>query len=543
MTCTDLATLPDSLELNCDICIVGSGPAGATLAKELSSSRLRIMVVESGGLTRSAEADHLNRIENVGWPRTPDQWMVRNRILGGSSHTWFGRSVSFDEIDYEHRAWVPFSGWPFSQSHIDPYLARSAVHLGLAVGTGFSDASFWDRFKRDRPRPALDDTLLPCFWQFSQDRERKWESMRFGNHLPNLIGPDVTVLINATVTQILTNADADMVNGVEVSSLNGSRRRLNCRVVVLCAGGLENPRLLLTSNQTKPAGLGNDHDQVGRYLMDHLRGNLATFRIDGSEALQKYFGYYRILGHNFLHGMRLAPRVQREERLLNASAWVAGDLSFDDPWEAVKRIVRRTNASRGDLIALAKNFRWLARGATTYLIEKVGLPHKLDQLNLMCMCEQVPDPESRVTLSRTPDRFGTPLLRVDWRVHDLERKSLCRIAHVVSQAFSKAGFPRPHLEKWVRDGGALPRSFVDVAHPIGTTRMGTDPSTSVVDVNGQVHGVEGLFIAGSSTFPTSSHANPTLMIVAMAIRLSDILKSQLSAAGASGTHRGLEMVP
>jgi choline dehydrogenase-like flavoprotein len=338
------------------------------------------------------------------------------------------------------------------QDNLKPYLDRSAAHLGLAMGTGFSDATFWSRCGRQVPKPVLDDSVLPCFWQFSQDHEKKWDSMRFGNHLSNRIGANVKVVVNATVVQILTNSRADMVNGVEIAAPDGTRRTLRAKAVVLCAGGLENPRLLLTSNQIKPSGLGNDRDQVGRYLMDHLRGNLATFEIRGSEKLQKQFGYYRVLGHNFLHGMRLNPKIQRAEKLLNASAWIAGDLSVDDPWEAVKRVVRQSPRSTSDLLMIAKNTGWLAGGAKSYLLEKVGLPHKLDQLNLLCMCEQAPDPESRVTLTQATDRFGTPLMRVDWRVHDLERKSLCRMVEVVSQALDKVGLPRPTPEHWVRNG-------------------------------------------------------------------------------------------
>lgn len=542
MNCADLATLPHSVDLSCDLCIVGSGPAGATLAKELSSSSLRVTLIESGGLTRNTQCDQLNEIENVGWTRTSDQWLVRNRIFGGSSHTWFGRSVSYDDIDFEHRSWVPYSGWPFAEDDLAPYLERSAKHLGLAIGTGFSDETFWAKAGRPTPQPALDDSLLPCFWQFSQDYEKKWDSMRFGRHLLNQIGANVRVVINATVVDVLTNDAADAVTGVTVASPDGTRRHLHAKVVVLCAGGLENARLLLISNSKIPAGLGNGHDQVGRYLMDHLRGNLATFNITGSDDLQKQFGYYRVLRHNFLHGMRLNPRIQRDEELLNVSAWVAGDLSHDDPWEAVKRILRQRAVPTSDLVAIAKNLPWLISGAAGYLFDKVGLPHRLDQLNLLCMCEQIPDPESRISLAQNRDRYEIPLLQVHWKVHELERRSLCRMAELVARAFSKAGLPTPHLEEWVTNGDALPKTFGDVAHPIGTTRMGIDPSTSVVDVNAKVHGIEGLFVAGSSVFPTSSHANPTLMIVAMSIRLADELKRRMHQASMERTNIELEAI-
>lgn len=114
------------------------------MAQELSNSGLKVVLLESGGLERQSDIDALDDIENVGRPRAKDQWSVRNRILGGSSHTWGGRCAGFDAIDFEERAWVPFSGWPIGMKEIIPYLDRSADYLGLAVGSGFSDQRFWD---------------------------------------------------------------------------------------------------------------------------------------------------------------------------------------------------------------------------------------------------------------------------------------------------------------------------------------------------------------------------------------------------------------
>jgi len=126
------------------LCIVGSGPAGSTLAQELSNTGLQVVMLESGGRERNPDVDTLDDIENVGRPRVEDQWSVRNRILGGSSHTWGGRCAGFDEIDFEERPWVPHSGWPIAMDDMVPYLDRSAIHLGLAIGSGFSDQRFWD---------------------------------------------------------------------------------------------------------------------------------------------------------------------------------------------------------------------------------------------------------------------------------------------------------------------------------------------------------------------------------------------------------------
>ena len=186
----------------CDLCIIGSGPAGSTIARELSGTGVRVIVLESGGFVRDLEIDALNEVENIGRPRIDDQWYVRNRIVGGSSHTWGGRCAAFDAIDLQERPWVPESGWPFEIGDLVPYLDRTARYLGLAVGSGFSDERFWTIAGRTPPRSWPDpEALLPFFWQFSRDDEESYpyEYMRIGRHLANRLGPNITLVTGATV--------------------------------------------------------------------------------------------------------------------------------------------------------------------------------------------------------------------------------------------------------------------------------------------------------------------------------------------------------
>jgi choline dehydrogenase-like flavoprotein len=145
MPIVDLRDIPVAEKIEADICIVGSGPAGSTIARELGK-RLRIVVVESGGIARNTDVDSLNEIENIGRARVMDQWLVRNRMLGGSSNTWTGRCAPFDEIDCEARNWVQYSGWPFTAGEVEPFLQRAAPYLGLGFGSGFSDHAFWELF-------------------------------------------------------------------------------------------------------------------------------------------------------------------------------------------------------------------------------------------------------------------------------------------------------------------------------------------------------------------------------------------------------------
>ncbi len=528
-SCVDLAALSSDAVLACDICIIGTGPAGAAIARELSGGRYDVIVLESGGVEREPAADELNIIDNVGAPRQSDQWLVRNRVLGGSSATWTGKCVPFDDIDYQQRDWVAFSGWPFAPRKLDAYLDRAAPYLGITPGAGFSGGRFWHVAGREAPPPRLDPAVAESyFWQYSRDPYNPADYARFGPHLQEQLGPNLRLLTGATVTHIDLVASGEAVRGLEVTDRTGRRFRLDAATVILAAGGIENARLLLASNRVQNCGVGNGRDQVGRYLMDHLRGNIARFALPGTRKLRKWFGHYRL--HNeqvFAHGMRISEARQHGERLVNCAGWIAGDLADDDPWEALKRAARCKPGFAADAWIIARHAGLLLAGAKDYFIERNGWPRKISALHLIGMCEQVPDPDSRVTLSERTDHLGMARPRIDWRIHEIEHRSLRRLGEIVVVEFQRMGLPAPMLADWMVPGGAIPADFVDVAHPTGTTRMGSDPGFSVVDENCQVHGIVGLFVAGSSVFPTSSHANPTQMVVAMALRLADHVKERV----------------
>jgi choline dehydrogenase-like flavoprotein len=157
-----------------------------------------------------------------------------------------------------------------------------------------------------------------------------------------------------------------------------------------------------------------------------------------------------------------------------------------------------------------------------------GLPHKLTGIRIDGIAEQRPDPESRITLSDRPDALGVPMARVNWRIDDEVRRSLIRFGHLLATELPRVGLPTPVLEKWVASNRPEDGVIIDMAHTAGTTRMSDDPKLGVVDSNCQVHGVAGLYVAGASVFPTAGHANPTLMILSLAIRLADQIKVDLA---------------
>jgi choline dehydrogenase-like flavoprotein len=529
----DLRSVPETENISVEVCIVGSGPAGATIARELENSGLRVALVESGGLERQAEADDLNKIESIGWPRVADQWLVRNRMLGGSSNTWTGRCAPFDEIDFETRDWVPHSGWPITRNDLIPFLERSAPHLGLGTGSGFSDRSFWEVAKRRAKTPKFDESLVvPFFWQFAKDSENRFDYMRFRKRLVATRGGRTRIFLNATVTHINVNYAGTAAESIEVSDPNGSSRKISAPCIVLCAGGVENARLLLTSNRVFRNGLGNPNDLVGRYLMDHPRGKLATFSLKTPTSLLNWFGLYNVRSgtgnHLFRHGLRLSPSFQKKHHLLNSAVWLHEVIAPDDPWNALKRILRRKDLTSTDFATVASNPGLLTKGIFSQFVTRTGLPRKINGLELEGIVEQTPDPNSRITLSDHVDRFGIPLSRIDWKIGDLEQRTLATLAKVTAAEFERLGIDVLSLEDWAANDRGFPRGFEDIAHPTGTTRMSETAQSGVVDISSQVHGIDGLFVAGSSVFPTASHVNPTHMIVAIAIRLADKLKQRFA---------------
>ena len=527
MHTSGLSVAPSNL--HCDICIIGTGPAGNVVARELSGTDIAVVVLESGGFARHDDADALNAIENVGRPRVVDQWEVRNRIVGGSSHTWGGRCAPFDEIDFEARDWVPLSGWPLNLVNIAPHLRRSASHLGL-TGDESSDDALQPLVQRSPAMQRLDRAKIrPFFWQFSRDAGKAHDYMRFGRRFTSQIGSNVTLITGATALRIDPSACGRAVQSVIFAMPDGSRRTLWTRTAVLCAGGIENARLLLASDTVLPHGLGNERDLVGRTLMDHPRGPIGAFDLSTSEDLQRRFGRFNVRGALFRAGFRVSPDVQRSEKLLNCSAWLGEKWASDDPWEAAKRVIRGAPQLPADAMAILGNAGLFIRGVRDYATGRGGVARKLDVLTLDAMCEQRPDSDSRVTLSNLRDRFGMRLPRIDWRIHSDEARTMRRTACLVAGEFERLGLPPLAIAEWVHDEGDLPASFVDVAHPTGTTRMAANAENGVVDANCRVHSVDGLYLAGSSVFPTSGHCNPTQMIVALAIRLADHLKDIVRA--------------
>jgi choline dehydrogenase-like flavoprotein len=533
MPIADLRTIPENESLTADVCIIGSGPAGATTALELANSPLKVVVLESGGTERTPEADLLNEVENVGRPRIMDQWLVRNRLLGGTSNTWAGRCTGFDEIDYEIRNWVPAAGWPVSIQDLEPYLVRSESYLGLLGSGGFESSKFRGILRTGLAKSGFrEDLFLPAFWQVSRSGAKRGSAVNFGQLLRSGRASNVSILLNATATRLNTDEFGNKIESVDVKTPEGNSRRISATCVVLCAGGIENARLLLASNHVVRSGLGNQKDLVGRYLMDHLKGTVISFHSRHAAAVEQRFPQYLLKSkngyHRVLQGVRLSPVVQRKQGLLNCAVFLEESelVADDDPYAAIKKIARREGSPASHGMSIVSNAGLVGRGLFGYLAYKRAFPRKQKRLELRCIVEQRPSPESRVMLSNQVDRYGIPLPKIDWRVSEQEVQTIRATAKCLDQELGRLYIGKRTVEPWIEQDQGLPPHFLDIAHPIGTTRMSNSRDSGVIDESCEVYGTRGLFVAGSSVFPTSGHANPTQMIVALAIRLAETLKNR-----------------
>jgi len=551
MPIRDLRSAPSGTEFRPDVAIIGGGPVGLTIAREFANSRCRVLIIESGGADFEAAQQTLNAVVNVGEPVVRDgvespgrgyngslEWLndippfeLRNRVLGGSTHTWIGKCASFDEIDLERRPWLPVSGWPMTRESLAPGLDRAARLLNL--GPNLYDERLFGRLHSPPDELGFDrDLLRPFFWQFSHERDRHGEPMRFANVAAELVAANIDILTHATVTAIHLDESGRRVASLDLRSLDGASASVRPETVVLCAGGIENARLLLASTSVMSSGVGNGRGVVGRYLADHPRSTLLQFERRDINAVARHFNFYGLSDKGatrfYLHGLRLSPAVQRREELVNCAAYPVQIHSARDPWAALKRLMRgdRTRLA-SDLAVVARSPAFLAAGTFRRKVQKRGMMHRSDALRFDVMVEQKLDAESRVTLSDQRDEFGVPIPRVDWKIGPTEVESVKRLARSLASEFVRNGLPQPRLVDWIAEDDDGKAAFTDMAHPSCTTRMGSDPTTSVVDANSMVHGVDGLFVAGSSIFPTPGHANPTLMTLGLAMRLADHLKMRL----------------
>jgi choline dehydrogenase-like flavoprotein len=533
--------------LHGDICIVGAGAAGIALALQFEHGGQSVLVLESGGWRDEPATRALMQGRVDGPLPHPPLHRFRRRGFGGATTIWGGRCVPFDPSDFSHRPWMPGKGWPIAYEAVLPHYAQAAklCEVGDFV---FSAQSAL----RDGMRPTLAGFQPGSFTDDSIERFSCPTNFaaRYGSRLRD--SRNITVMLHANVVDIRTAPDGATAASLAVATLCGRRFTVQAQIFVLATGGLEIPRLLLASRDHHPYGIGNAYDQVGRSYMTHLAGTIGEVVLPQG-APPPFNGYERADDGVYCR-RRFAMTAQSQRTLacgnaiarlhhprLSNPAHRSGALSAVQlarpliSFEYGTRLDHPSlRAQLGHVRNVARDFTGAARFATHWLYRHTLAARKYPSLtahpragaySLDIHAEQAANPQSRVMLCEDRDRLGMQKLVVDWRCSDMDSHTVRESLFALSADFARSGCATLLYDAEERDT-MIPRHGAYGGHHIGTARMAASPRDGVVDEDCRVFGMHNLFIAGGAVFPTSGQANPTLTLVALALRLADRIKME-----------------
>ena len=543
----DARRLDDASSIDAEVCVIGGGVGGITLALEFEKRGVGACLIESGGFAADEATRDLYRGESIGLPYLFADG-CRSRFLGGSSNCWGGWCRPLAEEDFVRREWVPYSGWPFAKSELTPYYERS--HGILSLGPSRFDTEFWvDAIGHPdvRRHPFTSSGVVDVISQFSPP-------VRFGKFYREELARSKHVIVYLCANAVDIETDgAQTVRRVKVKTLTGRTAGVSARVFVLATGGIENARLLLASNRDRPDGLGNHNDLVGRFFMDHPR--LMSGKIHFREAWSRNMLYdvkyhYRnntVAAHGTCVAAQfgLSPELQGKERLLKANVCFSSVFPGEDSevTNALIRLKWRLEGTKqpdhpliGEMLTLAAH---PIDAAGFVAARYLHLRSLIKYARFLVIAEPLPDPDSRVVLSQERDQLGVNRVKVNWRLDTLVKRTIDRTLAIVAEELTDAGIADVSLDPPI-EGGDWPDTFHKEGcwHHIGTTRMHDSPKLGVVDRNCRVHGTNNLYIAGSSVFPTAGGDFPTITIVALTLRLADHIAATMGRLFDAGAKAG-----
>ena len=350
---------------------------------------------------------------------------------------------------------------------------------------------------------------------------------------------NITVLLRANLVDIEFSDNRQGVSAVVVRSLEGKSHRLRAKSYVIACGGIENARILLACRNQHADGIGNERGLVGRYFMDHMEGNIGEVIVRAEADARRLGIYSKMLCEGksvqSMASLRIRGETQREAELLSASYSLRLFQNPDTGYLSAKRIAERLLGRRPSdgigpdlrsmLLDLDEIGRWIHhRTQGTYY----EFPVTMDPAVITISSEQSPNPDSRVILGNELDRLGIPMPLLDWRISGDDKERFRRGASLYAEEMARVSGMRIKLADWILDDSSeIPHPEIHGGHHhMGTTRMAGHPSAGVVDRDCRVFGVDNLYMAGSSVFPTGGYANPTLTIVALSARLARHLERQ-----------------
>lgn len=505
MSYIDLNTTP--VEINgsdYDITIIGAGAAGILLAIKLTERGKKVLLIESGHFYEDDNRQVLNEVTQTGKYLNSSVW-GRKRAVGGTTIAWGGQSLPFSSFDFEEKEWVNASGWPLPYNEVAQYYNDANAFMGIDTMDYGADI-----FKYlNHNEPAFDDSEI--LYHFS-----KWAIQPdFRKLYDERLQSGVTVLYNAVLTNIETLEGKVIAIGVQ--NYNSNKFNIEVNNLILANGTIEAVRTLLLNN------IGNHSGLLGKYFMEHPCINVGEVIAPDQYLLQKQFNTHIRNKRKYSIRLSLAAEVQKKLKLLNAS----GGIMFyypddiDDPYVEVRKAIRQKKL--GSLRGLTSHLGAYILSAKAYLLHNLIYKHNAKG-KLVLMLEQEPLEDSTITLSGEKDQFGLHKANINWAISHKTWDTAVYMSEKIREEFSRLSLGRVQLHEYVSQGNTKwSDHLTDVNHHMGGTRMSAILENGVVDTDLRVWGYENLYICSCSVFPTSSHSNPTLTMLALALRLTDKL--------------------
>lgn len=499
----------DAFARQFDVCVIGAGPAGITLARRLAAKGLDVALMEAGGFDYDEQSQAFYVGESVGQPYLSlDE--CRLRYFGGTSGHWDGKCRPLEDYDFLAPSIEPISRWPITKADLDPYALETDAILDLE-GTGRVP---------DIPLVQSEPRFRHVDWRYSPPT-------RFGEKFRGELEaePRIALALHANLVDLRLTPDRSAVEAAVFKSYDPGDPGfpVRARAFALCLGGIENARMLLNFRSQLPAGIGNGNDLVGRYFAEHPTAFAADLLlVDPLPPDQVvYAADPTFLEANGLadFGVFVEPAPMRKPAdLLRALGYTAGCLT-----PAVM-----------DLVANLRNHPLYCAWGGLEEFQIVRDPEAHPYARVAISVAQHPNPDSRVMLSHERDSFGLNRVRLDWQLMPRDLETFHAAAMAFGTHVAEQGIGRMRLRDWLlAEAPELPHpggrdGSVGGRHHMGTTRMSLDPAHGVVNADCRVHDLANLYIGGSSVFASGGYTKPTYTIVQLALRLGDHLEGRLA---------------
>ena len=538
------------------LAVIGAGPAGVTLTLEAARLGIDVILIESGGLEEDPLLQEVVEAAALDPMRHAPLRMTHLRQVGGTSNIWGGRSLPFDPVDFVTRSIAGDVRWPVSLEEISAFFP--AACRWLDCGRDVFNA-------HDVPTmpatmfPGVDDDGVT-----SSSLERWSLPLSFKTaHLDDLTSnPRVRLITGLTCTEIETAPESSKAVALRCANLVGGTARIEADAFVVAAGGIESTRLLLSSTGPHGGVLGDESGHLGPGYLAHTQGVAADIHFTAPPGSAIDF-VKDVDGSYVRRRLSFTEEFQRQHDLPNIVAWIDNPEVADAAHESgeLSAVYLALRSPAGPMIApdaqrlsitgtfipgtpyggaemspnplhLANIMRHPLRtidfmssfGSRRLLTRGRKAPGFLihndrDVYPLEFQGEHRPQFDSRIWLCDERDDLGMRRVGIDLRFCDDDVEGVVR-AHEQWDAFLRVNGvghleyleEDPRATIWRRLGGGF--------HQSGTTRMSASPNDGVVDQDLRVHSTANVFVASSSTFVTSRQANPTMMIVAFAVRLA-----------------------